>query len=56
LLDRQLVDEMTLLIHPLVLGSGRRLFPEGIDRRALELVSSDTTATGVLSTVYRPAK
>ena len=50
-----LVDTWLLLIHPLVLGSGRRLFPDdgGLDR--LELVDSVTTTTGVLIATYRPA-
>jgi dihydrofolate reductase len=56
LLSRGLVDELVLLIHPLVLGSGRRLFPDtGSAPSALELVDSATTATGVLIATYRPA-
>jgi dihydrofolate reductase len=55
LLPRNLVDEFILLIHPLVLGSGRRLFPEsGSTRSAFELVDSATTGTGVVIATYRP--
>jgi dihydrofolate reductase len=43
-----------LQIHPLVLGSGRRLFPEGV-HAALRLVDSVTTTTGVIIATYRPA-
>ena len=49
-----LIDEFLLLIHPLVLGSGRRLFPEGVFA-SLELANSLTTGTGVVIATYRPA-
>ena len=42
-----LVDEYLLLVHPLVLGSGRRLFPDRGPRQDLRLVDSVTTSTGV---------
>lgn len=54
LIRHGLVDEYTLLIYPLVLGSGRRMFPDG-HHAALHLVSSVTTTTGVLIATYRPA-
>jgi dihydrofolate reductase len=44
-----------LLIHPLVLGSGRRLFPEGTSPARLRLVDSLTTTTGVIIATYQPA-
>jgi dihydrofolate reductase len=53
LLKEGLVDELHLMIHPVVVGSGRRLF-DG-DRSDLELVDSKTFDTGVLYAVYRPA-
>jgi dihydrofolate reductase len=56
LLPRNLVDEFVLLIHPLVLGSGRRLFPNsGSDLFAFRLIDSATTATGVMIGTYQPA-
>lgn len=56
LLPRNLVDEFVLLIHPLVLGSGRRLFPSsGSDLFAFRLIDSATTATGVMIGTYQPA-
>ncbi|MEU9833433.1 dihydrofolate reductase family protein [Streptosporangium sp. NPDC048047] len=56
LMPRGLVDELVLLIHPLTLGSGRRLFPgSGPDLSAFRLVESATTGTGVIIAVYRPA-
>jgi hypothetical protein len=45
-----------LLIHPLVLSSGRRLFPDGGGVAALRLVHSVTTATGVIIATYQPAE
>ena len=51
-----LVDEYVLLIHPLVLGSGRRLFPDGGPSAALRLVDTKTTTTGVVIATYQPAE
>ena len=51
-----LVDEYVLLIHPLVLGSGRRLFPDGGASTALRLVDTKTTTTGVVIATYQPAE
>ena len=52
LIARDLIDEYLLLIHPLVLGSGQRLFPDGSLVR-LDLVDSVTTTTGVVIATYR---
>src|SRR2546430_2149193 len=46
LMRGNLIDEYVLLIHPLVLGSGRRLFPDGGTFAAFRLVDTTTTATG----------
>ena len=54
LLDHDLVDEMTLLVCPVVVGQGRRLFPDTGQDRALELVESRATPSGVTIQVYRP--
>jgi dihydrofolate reductase len=51
-----LVDEYVLLIHPLVLGSGRRLFSDGGPSAALRLVDTKTTTTGVVIATYHPAE
>jgi dihydrofolate reductase len=56
LMRRNLVDEYVLMIHPLVLGSGRRLFPDAGPSANLRLVDSVTTTTGVLIATYRPAE
>jgi dihydrofolate reductase len=55
LMEQALVDEFLLLIHPLILGSGRRLFPDGGFAR-LELTDSLTTTTGVVIGTYRTAE
>jgi dihydrofolate reductase len=54
LLDNQLVDEITLLTYPVVLGQGTRLFPATGPDTALELVDSRATPSGVTIQVYRP--
>jgi dihydrofolate reductase len=56
LMRRNLVDEYVLLIHPLVLGSGRRLFTDGGTFAALRLVGTKTTTTGVVIATYQPAE
>jgi dihydrofolate reductase len=55
LLDNQLVDEITLLTYPLVVGQGTRLFPATGPDTALELRDSRATPSGVTIQVYRPA-
>jgi dihydrofolate reductase len=55
LLERDLVDEMTLLIVPVVLGQGARLFPDSGPDIALDLVDSRVDSKGVTIQVYRPA-
>jgi len=54
LLDNQLVDEITLLTYPVIIGQGMRLFPDSGRDRALELVESRATSSGVTIQVYRP--
>jgi dihydrofolate reductase len=55
LFDNQLVDEITLLTYPLVVGQGTRLFPATGPDTALELVDSRATRSGVTIQVYRLA-
>jgi dihydrofolate reductase len=54
LLRDGLIDELRLMVHPVVVGSGKRLFEEGGDQIALELVDFRTFSTGVLYLTYRP--
>ena len=54
LLERDLVDELRLVIHPVVLGDGLRLFPEKGQTHRLALLESTVTSTGVILQTYRP--
>ena len=54
LLAAGLLDELSLLVHPIAVRKGMRLFDEG-EPIPLELISSETFETGVLNLVYRPA-
>ena len=54
LFDNQLVDEIILLTYPVIVGQGRRLFPDTGPDTALELVDSRTTPIGVTIQVYQP--
>ncbi len=55
LLEHDLVDEMTLLVVPVVLGQGARLFPDSGPDLALEMMESRVDSKGVTIQVYRPA-
>ncbi len=55
LMSHNLIDEYVLQIHPLVLGSGSRLFNDG-PFASLRLVGTTTTTTGVVIATYRPAE
>jgi dihydrofolate reductase len=55
LLENDLIDEITLLTYPVVVGQGTRLFPDTGPDTALELLESRSTTSGVIIQVYRPA-
>ena len=55
LLEHGLADEMLLLVDPLLLGKGKRLFAEGTPARSFELVSSRAFPTGVMMNAYQAA-
>jgi dihydrofolate reductase len=55
LIRHDLIDEYRLCFHPVALGSGKRLFPEGQPPIALKLIETKTTGTGIVIHVYRPA-
>jgi dihydrofolate reductase len=55
LIGNQLVDEITLLTYPVVVGQGTRLFPDTGQDIALDLVDSRATAKGITIQVYRPS-
>ena len=53
LLDQGLADEVVLIVYPVLLGRGKRIFSDSFDARELEFVSSKATPTGVLLNTYR---
>ncbi|MFH9612702.1 dihydrofolate reductase family protein [Streptomyces pratensis] len=55
LMAHDLIDEVNLLVHPVRLGSGRRLFPDGGRPTAFELLGARTTGSGIVINTYRPA-
>jgi dihydrofolate reductase len=55
LLENRLVDEITLLTYPVIIGQGTRLFPDAGPDAALELFESRATPSGVVIQVYRPS-
>src|ERR671913_887150 len=54
LLADDLLDELRLMVHPVVLGGGQRLFEDGGDQKRLRLVDSKTFSTGVVYLTYQP--
>jgi dihydrofolate reductase len=54
LLEHDLVDQWSLMIHPLLLGGGKRLFDEAGGMRPMRLVDSKISTTGVILATYRP--
>jgi dihydrofolate reductase len=56
LIARDLIDEYTLMIYPLVLGSGRRLFPDGAFSPLRLVDGATTTTTGVIIAKYQPVR
>jgi dihydrofolate reductase len=57
LLDNDLVDELRLMVFPVVLGKGKRLFDDGLGKSALKLVEARAVGPeGVVVLVYRPAE
>jgi dihydrofolate reductase len=54
-MGHDLIDQFTLLLHPLLLGGGKRLFPDDQELRRLRLVDSRTTSKGSVALTYRLA-
>lgn len=55
LLKHDLLDELILMVHPVIVGHGKRLFMDGSDLKRLKLVHSQITSTGVAILTYHPA-
>jgi dihydrofolate reductase len=56
LIGNDLVDEFCLMLEPILLGGGKRLFPDDRGARPLELVSTTASSTGVLVCTYLPVR
>jgi dihydrofolate reductase len=56
LIERGLVDELRLMVHPVVVGAGKRLFGETSDKRPLRLVDSTQVGEGVVILTYEPVR
>jgi dihydrofolate reductase len=56
LLEHDLVDELRLMIYPVVLGTGKRLFGETSDKKRLRLTDSKTVGDGITTCIYEPAR
>jgi dihydrofolate reductase len=55
LMGHDLIDEYRLMVFPMVLGKGNRLFGDGIDTKVLELVGTERSSSGVVVHTYQPA-
>jgi dihydrofolate reductase len=55
LMQHNLIDAYQLWVHPVVLGSGKRLFADGVAPTSLQLVDTKTTSTGVIALTYQTA-
>jgi dihydrofolate reductase len=55
LMQHDLIDEYRLLVHPVVLGSGKRLFADGSGKKALKLIDTKAFSSGVVALSYQPA-
>ncbi len=56
LMEHDLVDEYRLMLHPIVLGAGKRLFQDGIDMTVLKHTGTKTFSTGVMVLYYEPVR
>jgi dihydrofolate reductase len=55
LMQHGLIDEYRIWVHPVILGSGRRLFKDGVNKAELKLVETTTLPNGVVVHDYQPA-
>ena len=54
LLEADLLDELTLMVHPVIVGHGKRLFTEDMGLKRMQLLNTKMTKTGVLINTYQP--
>ena len=55
-MEHDLIDEYRIMLFPIVLGSGRRLFPDTFDKTVLKLVDTKLFDSGVVVHAYHPAR
>jgi len=55
LMQHDLIDEYRLMVHPVVLGGGKRLFRDGSDKKVLKLVETKLFSSGIVVLHYQPA-
>jgi dihydrofolate reductase len=55
-MEANLIDEYRFLVHPIIMGQGRRFFREGMPVRKLNLVETQTLPLGVIALFYEPVK
>ncbi len=55
-MQADLVDEYRFMVHPVVLGGGRRLFREETGKKVLRLVGTKTFSSGIVVLIYHPAE
>jgi dihydrofolate reductase len=56
LAQHDLIDEYRLMVHPVILGSGKRLFREGIEKKVLKLIETRTFSSGTIVLSYQPTR
>jgi len=56
LMEADLIDEYRFLVHPVIMGSGKRFFKDGMHAAGLKLVKTKTLDLGVILLCYQPAK
>ena len=54
-MQQDLIDEYKLMLHPVVLGGGKRLFGDGSDKTVLKLVETKPFSSGIVILTYQPA-
>jgi dihydrofolate reductase len=56
LMSHNLIDEYKLMVHPILVGTGKRLFKDGIDKLVLKLVEAKAFSSGIVVLTYRPTQ